>query len=363
MVQISDKKASAGRVLILPRGEWNPNVTYNSLDLVNRNGYAYLCKKTNVNIEPSNDHPDYWHNMLDIERIVNNSIADTVADEVGDLLEERFRDMLSEARYVSDLVVDFTEATFVQWDAETENTPYKAELTEKTEGFAFVFGNVSNNHTIIAWTMGGDRPENFTHYINDGIDKGWDVLRLNLKNNVSGILGVENGGTGAESAEKALEKLGAASVESLEALSSFFKEYQKPWNIKGHVGAISPFGYVIGYCSSTSTPTKISFEIYMKNSGEVYLNFVCKNGQYAHLNKVIIYINGVAFKTYTNPSYDKKRVLLNVNKGDIVNIEGKVIAESNSISGSSEITNIYLSANTETPYIYLSNPEDNIKFA
>jgi hypothetical protein len=96
MVNIPKNKASAGRILIKPRGEWDANITYEMLDLVNHNGYAFLAKRTVVGIEPSDEHSSYWHNMLDIKKIVDNTIAETIADDVGNVLEERFGDRLGE---------------------------------------------------------------------------------------------------------------------------------------------------------------------------------------------------------------------------------------------------------------------------
>lgn len=175
MVNIPKNKVSAGRILIKPRGEWDANITYEMLDLVNHNGYAYLAKRTVVGIEPSDEHSSYWHNMLDIKTIVENSIAGTMADDVGAILEERFKNMLSEARYVPDLIADFTEATFVKWDAETLNTPYKEELTDSTEGFALVYGD-AENHTITAWTKGGAYYDCYMHNIHNKETEGWITL-------------------------------------------------------------------------------------------------------------------------------------------------------------------------------------------
>lgn len=176
MVNTPKNKASAGRILIKPRGEWDANITYEMLDLVNHNGYAYLAKRTVVGIEPTDEYSTYWHSLLDIKTIVENSIAETVADEVGDILSERFRDEMSEALYVSNLVADFTEPTFVKWDAETENTPYTEGLTECTEGFALVYGVYAESHTIIAWTKGGENYACYMHSVNNGAVKGWNVL-------------------------------------------------------------------------------------------------------------------------------------------------------------------------------------------
>lgn len=163
---------SAGRVLIKPCGEWNPTTTYHMLDLVNHNGYAYLAKRTVVGIEPNVD-PDCWHNLLDINKVIESGISESLADDVGKLLEERFADLLSEARYVTDLFADFDVPTFVRWDSSTENTPYKAGITTCYEGYALVFGN-STSHTVSAWAKGDIRNVCFMHTVSDGKNYGWD---------------------------------------------------------------------------------------------------------------------------------------------------------------------------------------------
>lgn len=165
---------SAGRVLIKPCGEWNAETTYFMLDLVNYKGYAYLAKRTVVGIEPSAD-PNYWHNMLDINKVIEEGIAGHLADDIGKLLEERFAELLSEARYVTDLFADFDVPTFVRWDTNTSNTPYTARLTSCYEGYALVFGKYSTSHTISAWAKGGIRNDCFTHTVSDGKDYGWDT--------------------------------------------------------------------------------------------------------------------------------------------------------------------------------------------
>jgi hypothetical protein len=187
MVNTNENKVSAGRVLIKPRGEWNENITYEMLDMVNHKGCAYLAKRTVVGIEPSDDHPEYWHNMLEIDKIVKEAIAGTLAEDVGNLLEERFRDMLSEARYVEDLLAEFDAPTFVHWNAETNNTPYTAGLTSSSEGYALVYGN-----SISAWANG----ETFTYGAN-----GWDKPINASGGTMSGPLGL-GGGKGIVSADE-----------------------------------------------------------------------------------------------------------------------------------------------------------------
>lgn len=165
---------SVGRVLIKPCGEWNATTTYHMLDLVNHNGYAYLAKRTVVGIEP-NVNPEYWHNLLDINKVIEEGMAEHLADDVGKLLEERFTEMLSEARYSEDLFADYDVPTFVRWDTYTANTPYTAGITPCNGGYALVFGN-STNHTVSAWAKGGIRNDCFMHTISEGKNLGWDTF-------------------------------------------------------------------------------------------------------------------------------------------------------------------------------------------
>jgi hypothetical protein len=190
---------SAGRVLIVPRGNWNKDTTYHMLDMVNYNGYAYLAKRTVIGIEPEG-HPDEWHNMLAINEIIEKAMADVLAESVGKLLEERFAELLSEARYVTNLFDDYDVPSFVRWDGYTENTPYKAGLTVCYEGFALVHGKFNLHHTVSAWVTGGERNECFIHTVSDGTASGWDRTISASGGTMVGPLGL-GGGTGSISAD------------------------------------------------------------------------------------------------------------------------------------------------------------------
>ena len=55
--------ASAGRVLLISKGDWNANTTYTGLDWVRHNGAAWVCKNTCTNIEPTLENADNWQMM------------------------------------------------------------------------------------------------------------------------------------------------------------------------------------------------------------------------------------------------------------------------------------------------------------
>ena len=55
--------ASAGRVLLIPKGDWNANITYTGLDWVRHNGAAWVCKNTCTGIEPTLENAENWQMM------------------------------------------------------------------------------------------------------------------------------------------------------------------------------------------------------------------------------------------------------------------------------------------------------------
>lgn len=201
---------SAGRVLIKPCGEWNAETTYFMLDLVNHKGYAYLAKRTIVGIEPSDSSTEYWHNLLDINKVIEDGISGTLATDITKILEERFAELLSEAKYVTDLFADFDAPTFVRWDTNTANTPYTSGLTSCYEGYALAFGKASTSHSITAWTKGGTRNECFTHSVSDGKDNGWDSTISASGGTMTGPLNL-GGGLGRVYADETGTYLGAYS--------------------------------------------------------------------------------------------------------------------------------------------------------
>ena len=70
--------SSAGRLFILPKGEYNSAETYYMLDAVRYNGSLYLAKKTTVGNVPQEG--DYW--MLCINSGVWGEIAGTLSDQI-----------------------------------------------------------------------------------------------------------------------------------------------------------------------------------------------------------------------------------------------------------------------------------------
>lgn len=101
--------ASAGRILIIPKGTYDSSKTYEMLDLVNHNGVSWLARKTVTGIEPNEG--EYWHPLLGIT-IEDN--LNTV--ESGKVLDARqgkiIGDKLKEIAEMTD--IDYTEGLYAR---------------------------------------------------------------------------------------------------------------------------------------------------------------------------------------------------------------------------------------------------------
>lgn len=71
-------KAIAGRILIIPKGDWNSETTYEMLDLVRHNGTSWLAKKESTNVEPTETNSEYWQNMFDADAFIDAKIEAAV---------------------------------------------------------------------------------------------------------------------------------------------------------------------------------------------------------------------------------------------------------------------------------------------
>ena len=105
--------ASAGRILIIPRGDYDANSTYDNLDLVKYKGTSWLAKKTVTGIEPSTENSEYWQDVFDME-LANN----LTMEEAGHALDAMQGKVLDEkiTKVNNDLLVR-TESTGVAYKA------------------------------------------------------------------------------------------------------------------------------------------------------------------------------------------------------------------------------------------------------
>jgi hypothetical protein len=79
--------AIAGRVAIVPKGEWSQDVTYDKLDLVTHNGNTFIAYKSSVGVEPVDG--DTWMLVMqgidpqDIENIIDGTTPVGDSEKLG----------------------------------------------------------------------------------------------------------------------------------------------------------------------------------------------------------------------------------------------------------------------------------------
>lgn len=73
--------ASAGRILIMPKGNWKEETEYEMLDLVYHGGTSWLAKKdVAAEIEPTSDNEDYWMKVFDAGEFTESVIEAKVKE-------------------------------------------------------------------------------------------------------------------------------------------------------------------------------------------------------------------------------------------------------------------------------------------
>ena len=147
------------------------------------------------------------HTDVNLATMVTDGIAKISADDVANVLEERFSEMMHTAEYTDSLANVFTKPTFVRWDAETQNTPYKAGLTEITEGFALAFGD-NLNHTAIVWTLADETSTTYIRRVINGETKAWNTYLTEQGGTITGLLKVKKDWATLSLADKNSNRVG-----------------------------------------------------------------------------------------------------------------------------------------------------------
>ena len=146
--------ATAGKILILPRGEWSANETYEMLDLVNYNGSSWLSKSHSIGIAPSAETSDYWFNLLGVttkEIPVANNLTTTTA---GYVLDARQGKVLMDAINSANTKIGNAETSVTNLQTTLAST--QASLTEAKTTLTTLGNSVSalqSNATITKGTL------------------------------------------------------------------------------------------------------------------------------------------------------------------------------------------------------------------
>ena len=127
---------SAGRVLLMLKGEWNSTTTYTNLDIVHHGTQTWVCKKNCVGVEPSDSQTDYWQGMA---KDAIEQVATKTANGLMSSADKTKLDNLSEgaeANVQSDWsVTDTTSDAFIK-NKPTIDTTISATSTNAVQNKA-----------------------------------------------------------------------------------------------------------------------------------------------------------------------------------------------------------------------------------
>ena len=166
--------ASAGRILIMPKGKYNAETEYEMLDLVEHNNRAWIAKKDCVGIEPSDTNKEYWHDMFDKglaylpltggvvtgSIIANQSAGDALFAKrtINDIVYEQSMGGVSTLNIGGENVADFTFR---------ENGVSRAQLVYNENGVGFV-NKATNPESAFVKMLFGEHNKINGNYVGNG---------------------------------------------------------------------------------------------------------------------------------------------------------------------------------------------------
>lgn len=105
-----------------------------------------------------------------LDAVMGKTLQDQITQNTQGITQ--LNSKLATAVYVSDLKGSFSNPTFVRWDGNTLNTPYKDGKTTASLGWAIVYG--TDMLTMLAGAMGASVL--WVRAVLPGSDSGWEQL-------------------------------------------------------------------------------------------------------------------------------------------------------------------------------------------
>ena len=135
--------ASAGRILIIPKGVYSGDNTYSMLDMVNFSGATWLAKKEVMGVEPSEENSEYWF------RLLGHTVANNVTTaNAGYVLDARQGKVLMDAIKSNRALCEAEMADEVSRLENIINGRNQAKVFETTEEMNAWLSDITNAGTV-----------------------------------------------------------------------------------------------------------------------------------------------------------------------------------------------------------------------
>ena len=105
--------ATAGRILLMHKGEYQASVTYEMLDMVSYDGVTWVAKKTCIGITPSSSNSEYWFAMVG----VSSEDFESFKNEVLSSVESTISESISESEEATQVKINAVDSKVTTVDS------------------------------------------------------------------------------------------------------------------------------------------------------------------------------------------------------------------------------------------------------
>ena len=198
---------NAGRILIIPKGEWSNLVNYEMLDLVSYDKVAYLARQASVGVNPATDtQMTYWQPFGSVADIATTTKPGLVMPD-GTTITVDGTGLIQAVLGVSDLsnvtITSLTDGDVLQYDSGSQkwvNASVSVEVAEQT------IAPLENAATMSQNYAAGDQfiRANVLYKALTAISSGtaWSSLTLNTDYEVSPVIVAQIGTVASDVGDK-----------------------------------------------------------------------------------------------------------------------------------------------------------------
>ena len=102
--------ATAGRILLMHKGEYQASVTYEMLDMVSYEGVTWVAKKTCLGITPSSSNSEYWFDMIGVSSENFEAFKNEVLASVESTINASISEAISESEDATDTKINAVDS-------------------------------------------------------------------------------------------------------------------------------------------------------------------------------------------------------------------------------------------------------------
>ena len=109
--------ATAGRILLMHKGEYQASVTYEMLDMVSYDGVTWVAKKTCIGITPSSSNSEYWFAMVGVSSEDFEAFKNEVLSSVESIISSSISESISESEEATQTKINAVDSRVTTVDS------------------------------------------------------------------------------------------------------------------------------------------------------------------------------------------------------------------------------------------------------